>query len=81
MNGAFTRLGLPAYRHYESGWGTPCETFSEAESESSADIEARHDAVNAHPESNAAVDACFSHLVDGESHEYVLAEIVKRPTP
>jgi hypothetical protein len=76
LNEVATRLGLPAYRLYESKWGTFSEAFSEAEYESSADIEARFAAADKDPEFEAALHANFSHVVDGESRDYVLSEVV-----
>ena len=74
---AATRLGLPAYRLYESKWGTLGEAFWEAEYESSADIEARFAAAQKDPEFMAALNANFSHVVDGQSRDYVLSEVVE----
>ena len=72
-----TRVGLPAYRLYESNWGTLGETFWEAEYESSADIEARFAAALKDPEYKAVTNAYSSHVVDGESRDYVLSEVVE----
>ena len=74
---AATRVGLPAYRLYESNWGTLGETFWEAEYESSADIEARFAAALKDPEYKAVTNAYSSHVVDGESRDYVLSEVVE----
>jgi hypothetical protein len=76
LNEVLTRLGNPAYRLYESAWGTLHEAFWEAEYESSADLEARLAAAQKNPEFKAAVEANFSHCVDGESRDYVLSEVV-----
>ena len=46
-NDAAVKVGLPAYRLYQSNWGTFNEVFSEAEYEDSGDIERRIDAANA----------------------------------
>jgi hypothetical protein len=61
---------------YQSKWGTLFEAFWEAEYESSADIEARLAAAEKDPEFMAAFNANFSHVVDGESRDYVLSEVV-----
>lgn len=77
LNEVLTRLGLPAYRLYESKWGTVNEAFWEAEYESSADIEARLAVAQKDPEFMAALKANSSHIVDGESRDYVLSEVVE----
>ena len=77
LNEVLTRLGHPAYRLYESKWGTLYEAFWEAEYESSADIEAQFAAAAKDPEYMAALDANFSHVVDGKSRDYVLSEVVE----
>ena len=74
---AATRVGLPTYRTYSSSWGTFNETFSDAEYESSADIEARFAAADKDPGYDAALKAWLSHVVDGESRDYVLSEVVE----
>jgi hypothetical protein len=76
LNEVLTRLGLPAYRLYESNWGILNEAFWEAEFESSADIEARLAAARKDPEFMAALGANLAHCVDGESRDYVLSEVV-----
>ena len=74
-NEAATKVGLPAYKIYSSGWGTLNEAFAEAEYENSGDIEARFNAVQkGFPEFDAAHKALMSHLVDGQAHDYVLSE-------
>ena len=70
-----TRLGFPAYRLFESKWGTLNEAFWEAEYESSADIEARFAAADKDPAYDTALMAWLSHLVDGETRDYVLSEV------
>ena len=77
LNEVLTRLGHPAYRLYESNWGTLNEAFWEAEYESSADIEARFAAAEKDPDYDAALEAWLSHVVDGESRDYVLSEVVE----
>jgi len=74
---AATRVGLPVYRTYRSSWGTFNETFSDAEYESSADIEARWAAAEKDPDFDAASDVWLSHVVDGESRDCVLSEVVE----
>jgi hypothetical protein len=77
VNEVLTRLGHPAYRLYESNWGTLNEAFWEAEFQSSADIEARFATVRKDPEFLTALTANLSHVVDGESRDYVLSEVVE----
>jgi len=77
LNVVLTRLGHPAYRLYESNWGTLNEAFWEAEYESSADIEARFAAARKDPEFGAALTANLSHVVDGETRDYVLSEVAE----
>jgi hypothetical protein len=77
LNEVLTRLGHPAYRLYESNWGTLNEAFWEAEYQSSADIEARFAAARKVPEFEAALNANLSHVVDGETRDYVLSEVVE----
>jgi hypothetical protein len=73
-NEAAVKVGLPAYRVYQSNWGTFNEVFSEAEYEDSADIERRFDAVAENEEFSEALRNLVSHLADGEAHDYVLRE-------
>ena len=77
LNDAAVKVGLPAYRVYQSNWGTLNEVFSEAEYEDSGDIERRIDAANApnNTELNEAFRNLVSHLADGEAHDYVLREV------
>jgi hypothetical protein len=68
------RVGLPAYRIWESQFGTVQEVFTEAEFESIdahlAALEVAHtDAAFA-----AANQELSTHLVDGSLHDYVLFE-------
>ena len=77
LNEVLTRLGHPAYRLYESNWGTLSEAFWEAEYESSADIEARFAAAKKDPEFEAALNANLAHVVDGETRDYVLSEVAE----
>lgn len=77
LNEVLTRLGFPTYRLYESHWGTMGEAFWEAEFESSAAIEAVFGTVKKDPQWVAAVKANFSHVVDGESRDYVLSEVAE----
>jgi hypothetical protein len=73
-NEAAVKVGLPAYRVYQSNWGTFNEVFSEAEYEDSGDIERRFDAVAENEEFSEALRNLVSHLADGEAHDYVLRE-------
>jgi hypothetical protein len=75
FNEAATKAGLPAYRVYSSDWGTFNEAFSEAEYESSADIEARFAVAIKDSGYRAALTAMASHYVDGEVRDYVLSEV------
>ena len=68
------RVGLPAYRIWESQFGTVQEVFTEADFESIdahlAALESAHgDAAFA-----AANEELSRHLVDGSLHDYVLFE-------
>ena len=54
---AATRVGLPTYQTYSTNWGTFNETFSLAEYESSADIEARFATADKDPAYDAALAA------------------------
>ncbi len=73
-NEAAVKVGLPAYRVYQSNWGTFNEVFSEAEYQDSGDIERRFDAVAENEEFSEALRNLVSHLADGEAHDYVLRE-------
>ena len=73
-NEAAIRVGLPAYRIYNSNWGTFNEAFAEAGYESSADIEARFSVTTKDSDYDAAMKALLSHVVDGEVRDYVLSE-------
>ena len=73
-NDAAVKVGLPAYRVYQSNWGTFNEVFSEAEYEDSGDIERRFDAVRDNKEFSEALRNLMSHIADGEAHDYVLRE-------
>jgi hypothetical protein len=73
-NDAARRVGLPAYRIWESQLGTVQEVFTEAEFES---IDAHLAALEtAHTDSAfaAANEALSHHLVDGSLHDYALFE-------
>jgi hypothetical protein len=74
LNEAAVKVGLPAYRVYESNWGTFNEVFSEAEYQDSGDIERRFDAAADNKEFSDALRNLVSHLADGEAHDYVLRE-------
>jgi hypothetical protein len=73
-NEAAVKVGLPAYRVYQSNWGTFNEVFSEAEYQDSGDIERRFDAAADNKEFSDALRNLVSHLADGEAHDYVLRE-------
>jgi len=73
-NDAAVKVGLPAYRVYQSNWGTFNEVFAEAEYQDSGDIERRFDAVRDNKEFSEALRNLMSHIADGEAHDYVLRE-------
>jgi hypothetical protein len=68
-------LGLPAYRYYQSNWGTFNEVFGEAEYENSGDIEQRFAATEDNAELDEATRVLFGYLVEGEAHDYVLSDM------
>jgi hypothetical protein len=76
-NEAAVKVGLPAFRYYESNWGTMGEVFLEAEFEDSGDIERRFAAAEAaqNPEYEAAALAVASHISEGQSFSYVLSDL------
>jgi hypothetical protein len=81
-NEAAVKVGLPAFRYYESSWGTIGEVFLEAEFEDSGDIERRFAAAEAakDPEFEAAGFeaaglAVAYHITDGQSVSYVLSDL------
>jgi hypothetical protein len=72
---AAVAAGLPAYRLFESDWGTYGEVFASAQFEDIGDIDRRISAAAATRAYEAAHDAVLSHLVDGEMRDYALLEI------
>lgn len=72
---AAVEAGLPAYRLYESTWGTYGEFFAAAEFEESADIDRRIGAALQVPEYEAAHEGVLAHLVEGTMRDYVLSEV------
>ena len=76
-NEAAVKVGLPAFRYYESNWGTVNEVFLEAEFEDSGDIERRFAAAETakNLEFEAAGLAVASHMTDGQSISYVLSDL------
>jgi hypothetical protein len=68
------RVGLPAYRVWESQFGTVQEVFTEADFESIAAHLAALEAAHDDPAFTAANEELSKHLVDGSLHDYVLFE-------
>lgn len=68
------RLGLPAYRIWESQFGVVQEVFTEGEFESLEAQSAAFDAAHADPAFAAANERLSTHLVDGSLIDYVLYE-------
>ena len=73
-NEAAQRVGLPAYRIWESQFGTVQEVFTEAEFESIDAHLAALEGAQADPGFAAANRELSTHLVDGSLHDYVLFE-------
>ena len=68
------RVGLPAYRIWESQFGTVQEVFTEADFESIDAHLAALEAAHGDPAFAAANEELSTHLVDGSLHDYVLFE-------
>jgi hypothetical protein len=68
------RVGLPAYRIWESQFGTVQEVFTEAEFESIEAHLAALDGAHGDTDFAAANQELSSHLVDGSLHDYILFE-------
>jgi len=68
------RLGLPAYRIWESQFGIVQEIFTEGEFESMEAQSAAFEAAHADPQFAAANERLSTHLVDGSLVDYVLYE-------
>lgn len=68
------RVGLPAYRIWESQFGTVQEVFTEAEFESIDAHLAALEAAHTDPKFRDANQELSTHLVDGSLHDYVLFE-------
>jgi hypothetical protein len=68
------RLGLPAYRVWDSQFGVVQEVFTEAEFESLDAHLASFAAAHGNAAFAAANDEVSAHLVDGSLHDYVLEE-------
>jgi len=73
-NDEATRLGLPAYRIWESQFGVVQEVFTEAEFDSLDAHTATFEAAHGDPAFAAANDEVSAHLVDGSLYDYVLEE-------
>jgi hypothetical protein len=68
------RVGLPAYRIWESQFGTVQEVFTEADFESIEAHLAALERAHTDPAFAAANQELSTHLVDGSLHDYVLFE-------
>ena len=68
------RVGLPAYRIWESQFGTVQEVFTEADYDSIDAHVAAFEASHADPAFAAANEELARHLVDGSLHDYALFE-------
>jgi hypothetical protein len=68
------RVGLPAYRIWESQFGTVQEVFTEADFDSIDAHLAALEAAHGDTDFAAANQELSSHLVDGSLHDYVLFE-------
>jgi hypothetical protein len=68
------RLGLPAYRIWESQFGAVQEVFTEAEFASLDAHLATFEAAHGDATFAAANDEVSAHLVDGSLHDYILEE-------
>jgi len=73
-NEAAQRVGLPAYRIWESQFGVVQEVFTEAEFDSLDAHLAALAAAHGDPAFDAANRELSTHLVDGSLHDYVLFE-------
>ena len=73
-NGAATRVGLPAYRIWESQFGMVQEVFTEADFDSIDAHLAALEAAHTDPAFAAANEELSTHLVDGSLIDYVLYE-------
>jgi hypothetical protein len=69
------RLGLPAYRIWDSQFGVVQEVFTEAEFESLDAQLATFAVAHGDVAFAAANDEVSAHLVDGSLHDYVLEEV------
>jgi hypothetical protein len=68
------RVGLPAYRIWESQFGTVQEVFTEADFDGIDAHLAALERAHTDPAFTAANEALSTHLVDGSLHDYVLFE-------
>jgi hypothetical protein len=73
-NAEAQRLGLPAYRIWESQFGVVQEVFTEGEFESIEAQSVAFEAAQADPQFAAANERLTAHLVDGSLVDYVLYE-------
>jgi hypothetical protein len=73
-NDAARQVGLPAYRIWESQFGTVQEVFTEAEFDSIDAHLAALEGAHTDPAFAAANQELSTHLVDGSLHDYVLFE-------
>ena len=75
-NAEATRLGLPAYRIWESQFGVVQEVFTEAEYDSIERQTALFGAAHVDPAFALANETLSTHLVDGSLVDYMLDEYV-----
>ena len=68
------RLGLPAYRIWESQFGVVQEVFTEAEFEDLGAHQTTFEAAHGDAAFAAANDEVSAHLVDGSLYDYILEE-------
>jgi hypothetical protein len=73
-NEAAREVGLPAYRIWESQFGTVQEVFTEGEFESIDAHLAGLEAAHTNEAFAAANQELSKHLVDGSLHDYILFE-------
>lgn len=73
-NAEAQRLGLPAYRIWESQFGVVQEVFTEGEFDSIEAQSMAFEAAHADPRFAAANERLSTHLVDGSLVDYVLYE-------
>jgi hypothetical protein len=70
-----TRLGLPAYRIWESQYGVVQEVFTESEFDDLAAHQTTFETAHGDAAFAAANDEVSAHLVDGSLYDYILEEV------